>query len=545
MVKKYNHLLIPLLILAALVWIIYFPVPGFEFLQWDDDYNIYDNPYFKEGAILPFWQEPYMGLYIPLVYTIWSFLYHLTAAPDPTIFHVFNINLHIVNSFLVFLFIKKVIDHFKPESNNLIAALTGAILFAIHPLQIGGVAWISGGRDLMSIFFVLLSLNRYFDRKNIKDLIWSFVFFGLALLCKPGAVSLPAFFVVIDLVLGRKWLATIPFFIAGLVFIPVTKAAQSIYMVGMTHQDLLHRPIIALDAIGFYVSKIFFPMNLAVDYGRLPARVISQQLFWPYLFIALAWLTLIYFLWKKQRSAILGISFSGLMLAPVLGIIPFNFQRISTVTDHYMYLPMIGVCLVLALFSPNKWNWKFHVPMIAFCLMLMGFGINRIPVWREHFTFFNDMKEKNPMSHSAYIMLGDRYFRKGDVATAEKEFYGSVIADPKSAVAAGNIGYVLVYQGKFKEAIDAVTKYIDNPEFDYVNQVHPHTIGMVYLSYGTALWKTGNPLEGFKRICEVFRYKPRQIDANQAITSMRAIEEESPFLHLRIPESCPYLQKAN
>lgn len=526
-VKKHLRWIIPFLSLLSLVCIIYFPVYEFQFLQWDDDYNIYTNPYLPGWDLLPIWKEPYMGLYIPLVYSVWSVIFHLTQTPDPMVFHIFNVILHLANSILVFLLIRKIITRMIEDmEENYWVPLVGAVLFAIHPLQIGAVAWASGGRDLMSAFFALSCVLFYFDRKNKKDYIISFVFFALALLCKPGIVSLPIVFVLFDYLLKEKIWASAPFFVLGLVFVPLTRFSQSTYMVGMTHQEWFYRPIIALDAIGFYISKFLVPLNLAVDYGRLPGRVINNSLFWPYLILAVMAIFLAYkFLYKKSVSKI-ALCLSFVTLLPVLGLVPFNFQRISTVTDHYMYLPMVGLALLFSFLATKINLWKFYIPLGFFYVFLVIAAMTRVPAWSDHLTFFNDMKAKNPMSHSSYIMLGDYYFKSNQIPLAEENFQGALIADPNSGVAAGNVAFALAHTKKYDQVLSQMRPYIDNPDFDAINAVHPHTIAMVYLSYATALSSKGLLLESFNRFCQVLKYKPRPGDMQEAMSSMQILAKQ-------------------
>lgn len=522
--KKHLWWILALLPLLIFVAIIYYPVYEYPFLQWDDDYNIYTNPYLPNWDLMTFWKEPYMGLYIPLVYSIWSIIYHIGPAPNPMMFHLFNLGLHIANAFLVFLLIRKILNYFLEETENKPwLPLAGAILFAIHPLQVGAVAWISGGRDLMSAFFALSAVLFYFDRKNIKDYVISFLFFALALLCKPGIVSLPVLFVLFDYLLKKKIWASAPFFVAGLIFIPVTRFSQSMYMVGMTHQEWFYRPIIALDAIGFYISKIIYPTNLAVDYGRLPGRIIGEAQFWPYVILALVVAGFSYTYIRKSKVLRIAVCISAVTILPVLGLVPFNFQRISTVTDHYMYLPLVGIALVAAYLCTHFRNWKMYIPLGIFYMCLVVLAALRVTVWSDHIVFFEDMKTKNPLSHSAYIMLGDFYYKINQITAAEENFQLALHADPKSGVAAGNIAFTLAHTKKFDQVLQQMKPYIDNAEFDAINAVHPHTIAMVYLSYATALSAKGELLEAFKRFCQVMKYKPREGDAKEAMSSMEIL----------------------
>lgn len=528
------------LLLIAII-VIYFPVYDFQFLVWDDNYNIFDNGTLQEDSIWTFWKEPYMGMYIPLIYSVWSAIFHIVGA-DPMTYHIFNVVLHLANSFLVFKLVQKVLVRFYPAvDKNIIYPLCGALLFAVHPLQIGTVAWVSGGRDLLSVFFALLSIIFYFDCQSKKKYFLSLLFFTLALLSKPAIVSLPLVFVLFDWIFKRKIYSTAPFFALGLVFVSLTRSAQSKFMEGMLHPDWVFRPIIALDAMGFYVSKFFFPVNLAVDYGRQPERVISERLFWPYLFLALTVIVIGFLLLKKKPILWVGFGIIASLLLPVLGFVPFNFQRISTVTDHYMYLPMAGIAIVSSflLFKIN--SWKSYIPFAVFLIFLVIQSVFRLPVWNNTTVFMEDMMIKNPQSYSAFVILGDKLFNQGKVAEAEELFKKAWASNHMSGLAVGNLAVTWVAKKSYQDVITQLKEYIDNPDFDSQNASQPQTVAMLYLSYAASLARTGNDLESYKRYCQVLKYQPRENDKLQATMALEILKNRIPDPQQQSELKCPYL----
>lgn len=246
---SHNKILVPLGLMAILVavYVIYSPLMNAGFLSWDDDTNITNNPYFAIGPWWMLWQHAYYGMYVPVTSTLWYFLFDVGGG-SPLPFRISNIVLHSVNVLLVFALIRnlgarlldveltpeipvkaaltlvrnedtpqtKAVPAFRRKTREIdleevpeaevnstaeanshvldLASLVGAAIFALHPLQAGAVAWISGSRDLLSLMFSLLAVGSFFGKKS-RPLI-ALLLFGLALLAKPQASIVPLAMVV-------------------------------------------------------------------------------------------------------------------------------------------------------------------------------------------------------------------------------------------------------------------------------------------------------------------------------------------------------------
>jgi hypothetical protein len=153
--------------ITLITLIVYMGVTKHDFINYDDDVNIYNNPYFHPVNLsntLHFWKSTYEHLYIPLTYTVWAiegkFSNALTSTSterklNPRVYHTTNLIIHILNVLIVFAILCLLVE------NNW-AACAGALLFSLHPIQVETVAWASGLKGSLSSLFSLMA-------------IWSFI----------------------------------------------------------------------------------------------------------------------------------------------------------------------------------------------------------------------------------------------------------------------------------------------------------------------------------------------------------------------------------
>lgn len=255
-------LLVPLLVFLQVGW--------HDFLGYDDPSNIYQNPHlvdFNLKSLLYFWQGPYLRLYIPLTYNFWLVLAKLSqllnfgdgAAPNPHLFHLANLLVHLGGTALIFLIIQELLD-------NAPAAAVGALLFAIHPLQVEPVAWASAMKDLLSGLLSLLAIWQYIrfckaTKKNqrIGNYLLAILAFAMALLAKPSTVVVPLMAGLVGwLVLKRQWHRVLielsPWLLCTVPVVMVTMQAQA--WVAHVYKPLIwQRFLVAGDTISFYLTN--------------------------------------------------------------------------------------------------------------------------------------------------------------------------------------------------------------------------------------------------------------------------------------------------
>jgi len=449
---------------------------------WDDYLNVL--PYAQDHAvnidkIILYWQKPFENLYIPVTYSIWACLWDLTSCfvkNDPQltihaqILHVSNLGFHILNSILIFLIILRLIRDKR-------AALVGAILFGIHPVQVESVAFISEFRSLLACFFSLLSIHQYFlSDSNSPPVpsqsifskwipvhyILSILFFILALLSKPVSVVVPIFLFILNAVFSKKNMAQNmvslwPWFILVVPIVIITKFVQPDVDLAYI-PSIWQRPFVVFDTATFYLGKLIFPNALGIDYGRTPESVLDS--IWGY-FTGLISFGLLIFLWLLRKKypeylACYLIFLAGIL--PVSGIIPFNFQHASTVADRYLYFSMMGPALAGALFISKENNWKHLTPvfMIIFFLMMTTYMQTR--TWDNAIKLYTQALKVNSKSNKALNNLAT-HIREADPVTAMTLYREAISFNPNNRIALANLA-LTIYDIKARYPSYSFSKYL-------------------------------------------------------------------------------------
>ena len=424
-----------LLILVVATFAAFAPALTADFTSWDDYETVARNPLMlppTARSLQAFWTRPHGHLYIPVTYTAWAATAQVAYEPasattpprlDPRFFHALNVLLHAAAACVAFLLLERLIRHRA-------AALGGAMLFALHPVQVESVAWVSGAKDVLCGLLSLVAVWLYVgfaqrEAKKARRYVLATAAFVLAMLAKPTAMMLPLVVLVLDMfVLGRPvktalrsiwpWLVlAIPCAVATKMFQPAPHAQEAA-------AALWARPLIAADALAFYVYKLIWPASLAIDYGRTPRHVIdTHAIAWTWLAplvlaVAAGWL------WRRRGAgapaAALGVMIA--VLLPVLGFAPFDFQTYSTVADHYMYLAMLGPALALAWVLARRRSVAIGVVTSCILLVLGVRTFAQARHWRDSSALFAHALDVNPRSFAAHSSLAVLAMENGEAARA-------------------------------------------------------------------------------------------------------------------------------
>ena len=336
--QKQNYIIIALLLANLLV---FGPVAGYEFLSYDDGLHVYENEHvvnFSTDNLIYFWKNAHKGLYIPISYNLWAlqakFSQYFPAKQinsvsgedilNPAIFHTTNLLLHALSTIIVFLIIRKLIQHDLPAG-------VGALFFAIHPVQVEAVAWISELKGCLSSLFSLLAIWQYIclskifsagNQKKQIHYILATVFFLFALFSKPAAVVVPFICGAVGVYLLQRpinqtiW-ELVPWGAIIIPFVVVAKLSQGDSELSFI-PEFWQRFLIAGDSVSFYAAKLFYPVNLGFDYSRTPQFVLDN--WWIYLTGVLPYIFVAIFFWKFRHPWVLSslaVFIAGLF--PVLG----------------------------------------------------------------------------------------------------------------------------------------------------------------------------------------------------------------------------------
>jgi Tfp pilus assembly protein PilF len=422
------------LALVIAVLISFAPLYTADFTQWDDRYNIVENPRLNPptwAGVAYHWTHTAYDLYIPVTYTAWAGLAWLgyVAEPDaagshlnPYLFHAANVLLHAGATLLVFEILRRL---FRRD----LAAACGALVFALHPVQVEAVGWVAGFKDVLAGFLSLAAIVFYLDEETTKSQPIKFAaavfLFILAILSKPIAMVVPVIALSLDVILHRRpikqsflrfgiWL---PLSIACAVMSKLVQPAKYDFVL----VPFIDRPFIAGDALAYYFYKLIWPAHLGLDYGRSPHQTLTSGQ--PY-FTWIIPFVIAVLLWMKRRTwptLAAGGAIFLMALAPLLGFASFDFQLYSTVADHYLYLPMLGAAVVLASIAPRKANGVYLSIWFSICCVLAVLTWRQARVWEDSTTLFTHAIEVNPKSWASHSNLAQAMLRNGEYESAERE----------------------------------------------------------------------------------------------------------------------------
>ena len=470
---KSDWLIVGILLLGTIV--AFWRVCAADFTNWDDPGNVSKNPYLNPvtpDGVLYFWQHAHMSIYIPFTYTVWGALASIARLDNPEngiwlnpwIFHTGNLLVHLAAVLLAYQLLNAL-------TRNKWASGAGALLFALHPVQVESVAWVAGMKDVLCGAFCLAALWQYvlYAQKPQRRLHYAIatIAFALALLSKPSAVALPLAAAVIDrLLIGRDWkrivLALLPWIGMAIACAIVARIVQ--YVVAPADGGRLWlRPLLAGDALAFYVLKIIWPAHLVVQYHASPRVLLNGKWIW-FAWIIPAAIAIIALLFRKRAPWLLaGCLLLAIATLPVLGLVPFEFERLSLVADHYLYLAMIGPALLLA-FALSRIH--FHPVVTAACaIVLTALAVRtflQTAYWHDTISLFDHELAINPDSEIAYNNLADRALADGNVQQAEALARRSIAVQPNHPDAYVTLGIALTRQkSRTSEALAAYQKAVD------------------------------------------------------------------------------------
>jgi tetratricopeptide (TPR) repeat protein len=462
--------------LVLVMGAVYGSVYSFEFLDWDDGKHIVDNrrvnPPSADGLRLT-WQKPYWGLYVPLSYTFFSVEAAIARQPaaegpgseaNPAVFHLGNLALHIGCVLLVFALLRRLFT-------NDLAAFGGALLFGLHPLQVESVAWISETRGLLCAFFSLLAIFDYVrwrdpncDSPAHKYYASATLALLAALLCKPVAVAVPLVVGVLAIGLLRQKLssaaiALTPWFVIALVFVVITKHLQPDEQIA-TVAPYWARPLLVGDALTFYLCKLVAPLWLVTDYGRTPTIVMSGWTMYVAFLVPLALVAGLSFL-KSRRIWLVCLGIFACWLLPVLGLIPFKYQQISTVADRYVYLSMLGPALALGWYLSRPRSRAALGIVAAVLCLLAGLSFQQTSHWRNTRTLLANVLAVNPKSVVGQQLTGYLLAQEGKHAEALKWYRQAMLNHPDHEVLHLNTVVSLAALGHDDEALAAARRAVE------------------------------------------------------------------------------------
>ena len=511
------------LVIALLSVLAFLPALGGEFLDWDDRENFLHNPYYRGlGPSQLHWMltTGLMGHWMPLTWLTLALDWSVWGM-NPVGYHLTSLILHGVAAALLYLVARRLLAAARPrdpEGVRLLGAALAALLFALHPLRVESVAWITERRDVLSGVFFLGAVLAYLGRwrpdgtegpRARRHYLVALGLFVAALASKSMTVTLPAVLLILDMYplrrlgpgaggwwrgsAGRVWLEKAPFFVLGaaaaLTAIVVSRAVGN--LTSLERMGVAERLAISAYSLVFYLWKTVLPIGLSPMY-ELPYPLEA----WSWRFVAaglsVVAITAVTLAMARRWPALLAAWAAYVVMAlPVAGLLQNGFQIAA---DRYTYLPCLPWAIVigwgvaslgrgagaaarampaaaamgLLLLAAMSWQqsrvWHDSEALWRRALAVgpssvaqgnLGLVLARAGDTRGAIPHYEEAIRLRPTYAEAWSNLGLAQAQRGDLAAASASLQEAVRLRPRYAAAWSNLGMVRARRGQIGEAVAA------------------------------------------------------------------------------------------
>jgi tetratricopeptide (TPR) repeat protein len=475
--KPFRSSIVRAIFLIGLVAITYLPVLHAGFI-WDDDVHLTENPcIIGPLGFEQIWTSS-RAIYYPLVATTFWIL-HWFVGLNPLPYHLFNILVHSGAAIVLWQVLRKL---------EIRGAWFGAALWAVHPVMVESVAWItelkntqSGLFYLLSILFFLEATDESINPKSRRcQYGFSLLFFALATTSKSSTVMLPVVLMLCLWWSGRK-LIRYGFVIAPFVVVALAASLWTIweqkFHAGAQGADWsinwMQRFAIAGRDVWFYIGKLVWPRQLIFVYPRWEIDSTAATSLIP----TIACTAAVVFLWwrrnRKLRPIFFAAAYFVVSLFPVLGFFNVYFFRYSFVSDHFQYLAsmgplaLAGAAIVKGADSlRSSMRWMETAACAVLLIVEVGLSWHHEPAYQNLETLWRDTIAKNPGCWLAHTNLGVYLNEKGDRAEAIAHYQQALASKPDFPEALtslgayeAQIGEIQMAMQHFREALRASPRF--------------------------------------------------------------------------------------
>jgi Flp pilus assembly protein TadD len=515
--------------LAAIVWVVFGQTLRYEFVNYDDNLYVYENPTVAHGLSL----EGVEWAFTHTVVANWHPLTMMSHMLDCQLYglqacghHLTNVLLHTASVILLFLVLRQM-------TGVLWCSAFVAAVFAIHPLRVESVAWVAERKDVLSGVFFMLTIGAYvrYARRPWSPAHYGLVvlLFALGLMCKPMLVTLPLVLLLLDYwplnrfapptpapaVTGKGDLLknhSVPWRLV-IEKIPLLALSGAACVVTTVSQKDIIVPVPLASRIGnaavsyvVYLRQMLCPSGLAVLYPFTANGVGVSEVVLS--LVLLAGISAGVFVLRRRRPYFLtGWLWYLIMLAPVIGIVQVGAQAHA---DRYTYLPQISLYLLLtwgaaelcAGWRHRRWMLSGLTTIILMALIFCA--RTQTSYWRNGEWLWTHTLACTSDNYVAHYSLGDALLQKGSVDEAITHFQTALQINPNYAEAHNYLGNILLQNGRVDEAIAHYQKAL---------QITPDYVYACY-DLGNALLKKGRVDEAITQYQKALQINPDHAEAH-------------------------------
>jgi len=486
------------LLIVAVTWVVFEQTVRYEFVNFDDDIYVYDNPRITAGLTLQgigwAFSHSYGYYWAPLLALSYRMDYQLYGL-WPGGYHLINVLVHGATAVLLFLILREM-------TGALWRSAFVASVFAVHPLRVESVAWVTERKDVLSgLFFVLtlgayVSYVRHLGSKGSRGRYLAVAFlFAMGLMSKPPSlVTLPFVLLLLDYwPLNRfgqpvsadvraktiRWqdsftvfkglvIEKIPLFALSAASCAVTILTGTQILMPVEHHSIAARLGNAIASYMAYLGQTFYPANLAVFYP-FPASSVASWKILSSLVLLASISVIVFALRRSHRYLVVGWLWYLGMLTPMIGVIQAGEQARA---DRFTYLPQIGLLLLIAwamgdLCASRRYGrLVLCVGALMAVAALMACAHLQTTRWKNSESLWSHTLACTSDNNIAHNNLGTALLQTGRADEAAIHFQKALEVQPKYPEAHNNLGNVFFQKGRVDEAIAHYQKALEiNPKF--------------------------------------------------------------------------------
>lgn len=497
-VYKIRRDLLACLFFTVITIIIYAQVQNFDFINLDDNAYVTENRYIKNGFKLDGLSWAFTnidaGQYIPLVWISYMVDSELCGL-SPGWFHITNLFFHIINTMLLFFLLQKLSESFW-------RSFFVSLFFAVHPIHVESVAWVAERKDVLSMFFFLLSIiaySNYVKKPCYKTYLLSLGLFILGLMAKPMVITLPIALLLLDywplgrikkindilkkekikLILEKIPYLIISFLIGILTIYGTHKSGGIISLKEISIESRLANMFVSYTT---YLINLVWPSGLAVIY---PYPI--SFAWWKVTLSVLLILSMSFFSIRNQLQRpylLFGWFWYLIVLFPVIGLTQAGTQSMA---DRFAYIPFVGLYVMivwgsmdLAIFFKIKRIFLI-VPAMVVLFLLTITSFNQVKHWENSISLFNHTTHVTQKNHIAHFNLGNAFQNQDRLSEAILHYKTALHIKPYDWNIRSNLGLALLKKGDVEKAIVEFNKVISlNP--DHADSLN--NLGVAYYRIG-------------------------------------------------------------
>jgi Tfp pilus assembly protein PilF len=529
---------------AALTFLAFVPALSAAFVTWDDDPNFLDNPYYR-GLSWPnlawMWTTFHMGHYIPITWMTFG-LDYLIWGMNAFGYHLVNLLLHAANAVLLYLIARRLLlanasrarQGTESDPDVVLAAAMAAVVFAIHPLRVESVAWITERRDVLSGVFYLTTILLYLRWVERRDAavrgehirpvsVSAIAMFVLALLSKATALIVPAVLLILNVYPLRR---LGPFAVSGssiyhrlaafgnssarrvyleiAPFAVLAAAVASLSIIALhPGKQLSFAAKLAVSAysLAYYLWKTLIPSALAPLY-EMPKTVNPLALRYITGYAVVLCLSLVAWAVRRRWPAVTTAWVAFLVISlPLLGVVQ-NGPQIAA--DRYTYQSSQALAMLVGAAIIGLRPHRLAAGLIGCYVLVYGaLTWRQTGVWHDSERLWSRVLSIDSTSSIAHTAIATVYYKQGRTNDAVDHYLRAITLDPASTEVMNNLGVAFAKQGKLADAITYYERAVRARPAYYE----------AYNNWGTALAGLGDLQRAIERYKQALAIKPDYADA--------------------------------